>query len=79
MSGADTAKRLGVTAAGLSVLAIATRDPHGRAIGPAFGVATHGPRLTLRRDGMLREMDFGPDIITPTGRAIILEAPKLGW
>ena len=79
MSGADTAKRLGVTVAGLSVLAIASRDPHGRAIGPAFGVATHGPRLHLRRVGMLREMDFGPDVITQAGRKTIAKARNLGW
>jgi len=79
MSGADTAKRLGVTVAGLSVLAVAIKDPHGRAIGPAFGVATQGPRLELRRGGMLREMDFGPDVITQAGRKTILEARKLGW
>ena len=79
MSGADTAKRLGVTVAGLSVLAIANRDPHGRAIGPAFGIATQGPRLRLRRNGMLREMDFGPDIITQIGQRVIAKARKLGW
>ena len=79
MSGADTAKRLGVTIAGLSVLVIASRDHHGRATGPAFGIATHNPRLTLRRNGMLKGQPFGPDTITPAGRAIILEARKLGW
>ena len=79
MSGADTAKRLGVTVAGLSVLAIAISDRHGRVIGPAFGVATHGPRLRLRRDGMLREMDFGPDVITPAGRDVVAKARDLGW
>ena len=79
MSGADNAKRLGVTIAGFSVLVIAAKDPHGRAIGPAFGVATHGPRLKLRHDGMLREMDFGPDVITQAGRRVVTKARKLGW
>ena len=79
LTGKEICKRLGVTAAGLSVLAIAIGDPHGRAIGPAFGVATHGPRVELRRDGMLREMDFGPDVITQAGRVVITEARNLGW
>ena len=65
-----------ITAAGLSVLAIATNDLHGRAIGPAYGLPTQGPRLELRQSGMLREMDFGPDVITPAGRKAILEARK---
>ena len=79
MSGADTAKRLGITVAGLSVLTIATGGPHGRATGPAFGVATQGPRLELRRGGMLHEMDFGPDVITQAGRRVVTKARELGW
>ena len=69
MSGADTAKRLGVTVAGLRILAIAIGDRHGRATGPAFGIATQGPRLELRRDGMLRGMDFilGDSLFSESG------------
>lgn len=79
MNGADTAKRLGVTLAGLTVLTIAGGDSRGRATGPAFGVATYGPRLALRRGGMLRAMDFGPDVLTPAGRAVLAKARKIGW
>lgn len=72
-------RRLGITVAGLNVLAIAVDDPHGRATGPGFGIATRQPRLTLRRDGMLKETDFGPDLVTAIGRDVVAQARELAW
>ena len=79
MTEREICQRLGVRSAGLRILTIAIRDRHGRATGPAFGIATHGPRLELRQGGMLRERDFGPDTITRAGRGLITKARKLGW
>ena len=70
---------LGVSVAGLNVLAIAVEDPHGRAKGPAFGPVTRPPRLTLRLDGLLQEQDFGPDTITLMGRDVVAQARELAW
>ena len=79
MTEREICKNLGVTIAGLGVLSIAAGDIQGRAIGSAFGIATHGPRLELRRDSMLQKMDFGPDVITPAGRDVVAKARDLGW
>ncbi len=68
-------RRLGITVAGLNVLAIAVDDPHGRATGPTVRT----PRLELRRSSLLLEMDFGPDIITPMGRDVVAQARELAW
>ena len=72
-------RRLGISVAELNVLAIAVDDRHGRAAGPGFGIATRGPRLALRRDGMLKEMDFGPDLVTAMGRDVVAQARELAW
>lgn len=72
-------RRLEITVAELNILAIAVDDLHGRATGPGFGIATRSPRLTLRRDGMLKEMDFGPDLVTAMGRDVVTQARELAW
>ena len=79
MTRGEIYERLGTTVAGLNILAIAVDDPHGRATGPAFGIATREPRLALRRDGMLKEMDFGPDLVTAIGRDVVAQARELAW
>ena len=79
MTDKELRERIGITVAELNVLAIAAEDPHGRATGPLFGIATKPPRLALRRDGMLREQDFGADTITPMGRDVVALARELAW
>ena len=79
MTRSEIYDRLGVTVTELTVLAIASDDCHGRATGPAFGIATRGPRLALRQSGLLRDRDFGPDTITPMGRDVVAQARELAW
>ncbi len=75
MTEKEIREHLGVTVAGLSVLAGAAMDSHGRGRGPGI----NGPRVELRRGGMLQEQDFGPDTITPTGRDLVAQARELAW
>ena len=67
------AQKLGVTEAGLRVLARAVADPEGDAWGPGFGAAAAGARLS--RQGYI-DADRR---ITDAGREIVRRARALGW
>ena len=69
------ARGLGVTEAGLRVLARAVADPDGDAWGPGFGVAAAGARQKLGRQGYIDD----DRRITDAGREIVCRARALGW
>ena len=76
------AKQLGVTAAGLRLLARAASQPDGRASGPGFGFSAAGARARLTNAGLVE--DTGEKYpfqsrITSRGRELVAQARILGW
>lgn len=74
-------KHLGVTIAGLKLLAAAAADPEGRASGPGRGLGSGSIRVALERSGLVTEWTY-PDyasIITGAGRDLVKRARALGW
>lgn len=74
-------KKLGVTPAGLELLAQAAADPGGYAYAIGFaGKESCAARASLVRDGLFT--DDSTDIrarITDAGRAVVAQARALGW
>jgi hypothetical protein len=77
----DICRQLGVTPAGLRVLAKAAASPDGSAYGPGFGHAAAGARGKLIAAGLITkaEGDLPQGSITEKGRAIVAKARELGW